>query len=89
MLAAAVTLWLGFTGWMVSPLVGAPRAIARTAGTIAVLELVLLLAASYGCDSGRCGVPGEVAGTAARVDVPLLGTIVVLTLLAARRLDRA
>jgi hypothetical protein len=88
-LAAALTLWLMFALWMLCPILGVPRGVARTAGAIAVLELVLLLAESYGCDGGRCAATATVAGTAARLDLPVLGVAFVLALAAGLRPRRA
>jgi len=74
-LAAAVTLWLTFGLWISAGHLGLPRAVARTAAGIALVELVALLAASYACEGLSCSAFGDVAGTAARVDIPVLAVV--------------
>lgn len=71
MLGAAATLWLTFGTWISAEHLALPRVVARTAAAIAVVELLALLASSYGCEDVSCTAFGEVAGTAARVDVPV------------------
>jgi|1186.fasta_scaffold1055223_1 hypothetical protein len=83
MLAAAVTLVLTFGFWISAPSLGVPERIARTAAVLLVAELVLLLASSYGCESGDCTPLASVAGVAARTDVPIL-TVIFLLVVTAR-----
>jgi len=84
MLAAALTLWATFSMVVAAECLELPRGIARTAGGLLALELVTLLGWSYGCDAGRpCTPLGQVAGVAARTDVPIV-SLLILTAVALR-----
>jgi hypothetical protein len=85
MVAAAITLWTMFSLWLIAPLVGMPDRTARIAITLAAVELVALLAWSYGveaCSDSTCAPIAQAAGVAARTDVPALAAaFVVIALL--------
>ncbi len=83
MVAAALTLWLMFGLWVAAPALGLRPGVARTAVVLLVAELGALLVWSYGCEFG-CTPAGDVAGTAARTDVPVLAALFVAALLAQR-----
>ncbi|HWT21933.1 MAG TPA: hypothetical protein VN213_00350 [Solirubrobacteraceae bacterium] len=89
MVAAAATLWAMFSLWLVGPLIGLTRTVERTAAGIFMVELVTLLAWSYGtesCDGAECGPLARAAGVAARVDIPIFaGLVVVAVTLRLRR----
>jgi hypothetical protein len=90
MLAAAATLWAMFSLWIVAPHVGLARPLERAAATLLAVEFVALLVWSYGtegCESGACTAFPQVAGIAARTDVPLLACVLVM--LAVADLTRA
>jgi hypothetical protein len=78
---AAATLWAMFSLWMLAPHVSLSPTVGRAAATLMTVELVALLAWSYGsenCDPGGCAPFSEVAGVAARTDVPVLAAVLVL-----------
>jgi hypothetical protein len=89
MIAAAITLWTMFSLWLIAPLIGLPRATARVAMGLLGLELVALLAWSYGvegCDDATCAPLARAAGIAARTDLPALAAaILVAAMLRLRR----
>jgi hypothetical protein len=75
MLAAAVTVWILFSIWLLVPLVHLPRSLARVAAALLWAELTALLVYSYGiegCDDATCAPVARAAGIAARTDVPIL-----------------
>jgi hypothetical protein len=75
MLAAAITIWLMFSLWLIAPHVQAPPRIGRIAGLICTAELVTLLLWSYGagvCADRTCAPVAQAFGIAARVDIPAL-----------------
>ena len=80
MLAALATVWILFSVWLMSPLVGiAPRA-ARLVGAALLTEIGLLLAWSYGTDlclERTCAPIAQAAGVAARIDLPVLAVVIV------------
>jgi len=81
MVAAAITLWTMFSLWMLAPLLDARGAVRRLAGAVLGAELVALLAWSYGtehCDGRACAPLVQVAGIAARTDLPALAAVVVV-----------
>jgi hypothetical protein len=81
MIAAAVTLWMMFSLWLVAPLVGAPAAVRKIAAATLWVELVALLTWSYGsetCDERTCAPLAQAAGIAARTDVPALAAVVLV-----------
>ena len=85
MIAAAATLWAMFSVWVVAPHVGLSRTLERAAATLLAIELVALLAWSYGtegCEPGACTPFPQVAGIAARTDVPLLACVLVILVVA-------
>jgi hypothetical protein len=89
MIAAAITLWAMFSLWLIAPLVGMPRVAARIAIVLSALELLALLAWSYGtegCNSPACAPLARAAGIAARADLPALaGAFLVALILQHRR----
>jgi hypothetical protein len=75
MLAAAATVWILFSLWLLVPLLDLPRSLARVAAVLLWAELVALLMHSYGsegCDGSTCPPLAQAAGIAARTDVPIL-----------------
>jgi hypothetical protein len=80
MIAAAATIWILFSVWMLSPHVGiSPRA-ARVVGYALATEFVLVLVWSYGtefCEGTACPPLAQAAGVAARVDLPVLAVVIV------------
>jgi hypothetical protein len=81
--AAALTLWLMFALWVAAPALEVSRGVARTAVALLTAELVALLCWSYGCEF-ECSPAADVAGTAARTDIPVLAFVFVGALLAQR-----
>ena len=81
MVAAAITLWIMFSLWLLATLVGAHGAIHRLAAAVLCAELVALLAWSYGtenCDERTCAPLAQAAGVAARFDLPALAAVVLV-----------
>ena len=80
MIAAAATIWILFSVWLLAPYIGiAPRA-ARLVAWALVAEFALLLVWSYGtefCDGRECSPLAQAAGVAARVDLPILAVVIV------------
>jgi hypothetical protein len=77
MLAAAVTVWVLFSFWLLAPLLNLPHPLRRIAGAILWAELVALLLYSYGsegCLERTCAPLAQAAGIAARTDLPILTT---------------
>jgi hypothetical protein len=75
MIAAAMTIWLMFSLWLIVPLAGLPGLMARVAGTLVSVELIALLTWSYGtedCVEPTCAPVAQAAGIAARTDIPAL-----------------
>ena len=75
MLAAAVTVWILFSIWLIVPLLRLPRSLARVAAALLWVELTALLVYSYGsegCNEPTCAPLARAAGIAARTDVPIL-----------------
>ena len=91
MLAAALTIWLMFSLWMIAPFIRAPGAIATTAMALAVAELVALLVWSYSdtCEGAACTGLAQAAGAAARTDIPILAALFVVLALVRLRAARA
>jgi 4-amino-4-deoxy-L-arabinose transferase-like glycosyltransferase len=93
MLAAALTIWVMFSTWLIAECAGLPRAVARVAMILLALELTALAVWSYGsesCDERTCAPLAQAAGIAARTDVPILaGGFVVVTLVQLTRYGRA
>ena len=84
MLAAAATLWLLFSVWLICPHVGVPPRVARILGWALGAELILLLVWSYGteaCRADACAPLAQAAGVAAKLDLPLLSVVLVATVL--------
>jgi uncharacterized membrane protein YagU involved in acid resistance len=76
MLAAAVTVWILFSFWLIVPLLRLPRGLGRVAGALLWAELFALLVWSYGvevCAERTCAPVAQALGIAARIDIPLLG----------------
>lgn len=75
MVAAAITIWTMFSLWLIVPLAGLPGRMARVAGTLVSVELIALLAWSFGtqaCVERTCAPLAQAAGIAARTDIPAL-----------------
>ena len=75
MLAAAATVWILFSLWLIVPLLHLPRSLARVAGVLLWAELIALLIYSYGverCNDSTCAPAAQAAGIAAKTDVPIL-----------------
>jgi len=89
MLAAAITLWLMFSLFLIVPIAGLPPVIARVAAILLVAELVALLTWSFGlerCIEATCAPLAQAAGIAARMDIPALAAaFLVLTFVQLRR----
>jgi hypothetical protein len=89
MVAAAFTLWVLFSVWVIAPIVGIPGPLSRTAAWLLVLELVALLGWSYGvewCAESTCAPLAQAAGIAARTDLPALtAAFIVVCLVRLRR----
>jgi hypothetical protein len=87
-LAAALTIWVMFSAWLIADCAGLPRPVARIALLLLVLELASLAVWSYGsesCDERTCAPLAQAAGIAARTDVPILaGAFVVIALVRVR-----
>ena len=78
MVAAALTLWILFSCWLIASCVQAPRRLRRTAMSLLVAELGVLLLWSYGtefCQEADCAPLARAAGIAARVDLPILSAL--------------
>jgi hypothetical protein len=74
-LAAAITIWIMFSLWIISGCAGLPHPIGRIALVLLLLELAALMIWSYGsenCDERTCAPLAQAAGIAARTDVPIL-----------------
>jgi hypothetical protein len=75
MLAAAITVWILFSFWLLAPLVDVPRPLRQIAAALLWAELVALLIHSYGvegCMETTCAPVAQAAGIAARTDLPIL-----------------
>ena len=84
MLAAAGTLWLLFSFWMLGPYLELPAGLTRAFIVMLVTEISALLAWSYGtevCSTPTCAPLAQAAGVAARVDFPIIALLVVIALL--------
>ena len=80
MIAAAATIWILFSVWMLAPHVGISARAARVVGYALATELALVLVWSYGtefCDGPTCPPLAQAAGVAARVDLPVLAVVIV------------
>jgi hypothetical protein len=90
-LAAALTLWMMFSFWLLASVLRLPPVLARIAAILLWAELAALLLWSYGtenCESRTCAPLGQAAGIAARTDIPILAaalTVVAVARLAWRR----
>jgi len=74
-LAAALTVWITFSAWLILPTVQAPARFSRIAIWLCGAELVAAAIWSYGsqgCDERPCAPVAETARTAAALDIPLL-----------------
>lgn len=90
---AAVTLWICFSGFLIFPVLGAPRLLGRASASLLSAELLALLIWSYGsqgCTQRPCGAVAETARTAAAQDVPgLTAALVVLAVAYGIRVARS
>jgi hypothetical protein len=93
MVAAALTIWLLFSFWIIVPIAGIPPRMGTVAMTLLAIELCCVLAWSYGvesCEARTCAPLGQAAGIAARTDLPALAAaFLVLALVRLYRLRRA
>jgi hypothetical protein len=91
MVAAAITIWAMFSVWLIVPLAGLPGKMARVAGIFVSVELIALLAWSYGtedCAEPTCAPLAQAAGIAARTDIPALaGAFLIFAFVRVRRLS--
>ena len=89
MVAASITIWTMFSVFLIVPLAGLPPAMGRVAAILCSLELIALLAWSFGverCDEATCAPVAQAAGIAARTDIPVLaGAFLVLAFVQLRR----
>jgi hypothetical protein len=90
MLAAAATVWILFSLWLIVPLLNLPRSLARVAAVLLWAELIALLIYSYGvqgCNDSTCAPAAQTAGIAAKTDVPILtlAFVTLASILLARR----
>jgi hypothetical protein len=88
MVAAAATLWVLFSFWIIAPLVDMPPRLGTTAMVLLCAELGTLLLWSFGvegCDDRTCAPVAQAAGIAARTDLPLLAAAFVVFALASLR----
>ena len=75
MLAAAVTVWILFSFWLIGPLFPLPHPLRRVGAWLLWAELAALLVYSYGsehCLERTCAPIAQAAGIAARTDLPIL-----------------
>jgi hypothetical protein len=90
MLAAALTMWVLFSLWIIAGCARLPHPIGPVALALLLVELGSLLIWSYGsesCDERTCSPLAQAAGIAARTDVPILAAafLVVATVRLVRR----
>ena len=90
MLAAAATVWILFSLWLIVPLLHLPRSLSRVAAVLLWAELIALLIHSYGvqgCNDATCAPAAQAAGIAAKTDVPILTVafVAIACILLARR----
>lgn len=84
LLAAAGTLWLLFSLWVLGPYVELPPTLTRAFMAMLVTEIAALLIWSYGtefCGSRTCAPLAQAAGVAARIDFPIIAFLVVVAML--------
>ena len=77
-LAAALTVWITFGGWLFLGVVEAPWVFGRIALTLCGAELVAAAIWSYGtesCHERPCAALPEAAREAAAFDIPLLTAV--------------
>jgi len=75
MVAAALTIWMMFSLWLIVPLARLPHVIARVAAILVSVELLALFVWSFGterCNEATCAPLAQAAGIAARTDIPAL-----------------
>jgi hypothetical protein len=80
MLAAALTVWILFSIWLLAPLLHLPAGIARVAAALLAAEFAALLLYSYGssgCTDPTCAPVAQAFGIAARTDIPVLAAVFV------------
>jgi hypothetical protein len=82
--AAAFTVWACFSSFLIFPLLGVPRRLARIAMSLLCAELLACMVWTFGtesCVQRPCGAFAETARTAAMIDLPTLtGVMIVLAL---------
>jgi hypothetical protein len=91
-LAAAATLWMLFSVWLICPHVGVRPQLSRIVGAALGAELVMLLVWSYGteaCDANACAPLAQAAGVAATLDLPVLSVLLVAVVLRTTTTRRA
>jgi hypothetical protein len=78
MLAAALTIWVLFSLWLIGGHAPLPRTVGRVALVLLGAELAAIMVWSYGsesCDERTCAPIAQAAGIAARVDLPFLAAV--------------
>jgi hypothetical protein len=90
MLAAALTIWVLFSLWIIAGCIRLPFPVGRVAVALLLVELGALMIWSYGsesCVERTCAPLAQAAGIAARTDVPILAAafLVVTAVRLARR----
>ena len=92
MVAAALTVWILFSYWLIVSCLPAPPLLRRIAMGLLGAELVVLLLWSYGtegCVEADCAPLAQAAGIAARVDVPVLAALFLVASLTMMRRQSA
>jgi len=81
MVAAAMTIWIMFSVWLIGHSARFPPRVGRMAMSLLSVELAMLAIWSYGaegCDVRTCAPLAQAAGIAARTDVPILAAVYVI-----------
>ena len=84
MVAAALTIWVMFSLWLVAGMARLPPRVGQVALLLLLAELTSLAVWSYGsegCDERTCAPLAQAAGIAARTDVPILAAAFVVATL--------
>jgi hypothetical protein len=80
-LTIAITLWVSFGAFLFFPTVRAPRLFSRTAIALCAAEFLacVLWTAGRTCIAPGCPAMGATAHTAARIDIPFLTALMLLS----------
>lgn len=84
-LEVTATLWLLFSAWLCFPHLGVAPMLRSAAALLMWLEFACILVWAFGsenCVQRPCGAPAESARTAATIDVPALGVVVLALVVA-------